>query len=164
MEPDRRRLPCFELHRIYPPCAGKADMTRFRSSRLAGGLEENPGFKIAWILRFVSAMQPEFRRYHDEMYFTGCVLMGRKRATDQFTRNGEKICIDFVSAKRFLSHTRFKQICRTMIRDFDHIPITDEVNLALVLSARFSLSSFRRRITIWRSCSKVEGAEPVVRI
>ena len=50
----------------------------------------------------------------------------RKRARQTgFTKNGRKICIDFVSAKH-LSHTRFKQICRTMIRDFDHIPITDE--------------------------------------
>ena len=25
-----------------------------------------------------------------------------------------------------LSHTKYKQICRTMIRDFDRLPITDE--------------------------------------
>ena len=87
--------------------------------------------------------------------------MSRKRH-DRFWihKKWEKIRIDFVFAKH-LSYTRFKQICRTMIRDLTIFRLRMRRNLALVLSARFSLSSFRRRINHSWSCSK-EGAEPVV--
>ena len=90
--------------------------------------------------------------------------MSRKKGTtDRIHKKWEKICIDFVSAKH-LSHTRFKQICRTMIRDFDHIPITDEKKPRVGIVGEILVKFFRRRITIWRSCSKVKVRSRLCRI
>ena len=50
----------------------------------------------------------------------------KKGSTDRLHRKWEKICIDFVSGKH-LSHTRFKQICRTIIHDFDRLPIDENL-------------------------------------
>ena len=90
------------------------------------GLESNPGFKLTL---------PLIRRIVYGAVF-GDILMKcvyrmrpyeiKKGSTDRLHRKWEKICIDFVSGKH-LSHTRFKQICRTIIHDFDRLPIDENL-------------------------------------
>ncbi|MFR0790247.1 MAG: hypothetical protein ACLSHW_06135 [Lachnospiraceae bacterium] len=50
----------------------------------------------------------------------------KRGSTNRLHKKWEKICIDFVSGKH-LSHTRFKQICRTIIHDFDRLPIDEKL-------------------------------------
>ena len=90
------------------------------------GLESNPGFKIT----------PGLARRLAYGCIFGDILMKcvyrmrpyeiKKGSTDRLHRKWEKICIDFVSGKH-LSHTRFKQICRTIIHDFDRLPIDENL-------------------------------------
>ncbi len=89
-------------------------------------LESNPGFNINFdmlkrcaygavlgdiIMRCVYRMRP-----YEEV----------KGSTEEIHAKWTAICQEFVSAKH-LSHREFKKICRDMIKDFDNIPITDEV-------------------------------------
>ena len=90
------------------------------------GLESNPGFKIT----------PGLARRLAYGCIFGDILMKcvyrmrpyeiKKGSTDRLHRKWEKFCIDFVSGKH-LSHTRFKQICRTIIHDFDRLPIDENL-------------------------------------
>ena len=90
------------------------------------GLESNPGFKIT----------PGLARRLAYGCIFGDILMKcvyrmrpyeiKKGSTDRLHRKWEKICIDFVSGKH-LSHTRFKQICRTIIHDFDRLSIDENL-------------------------------------
>ena len=93
------------------------------------GLEENPGFKITPDLAIRLCYAAEFGDIIMKCVYRMRPYEQKKGTTDRIHRKWEKICIDFISSKH-LSHTRFKQICRTMIRDFDHIPITDEKKTA----------------------------------
>ena len=104
----------------------KADMTQIPVISInLSGLEENPGFKITPDLAIRLCYAAEFGDIMMKCIYRMRPYEQKKGTTDRIHKKWEKICIDFVSAKH-LSHTRFKQICRTMIRDFDHIPITDE--------------------------------------
>ena len=89
------------------------------------GLEENPGFKITPELARRLCYAAEFGDIMMRCTYRMRPYEQKKGTTDRLHKKWEKICIEFVSGKR-MSHTRFKQICRTMIRDFDNIPITDE--------------------------------------
>ena len=73
----------------------------------------------------------------------------------------EKICIDFVSSKR-ISHTRFKQICRTMIRDFDNIPITDEKKPRVGIVGEILVKFLPAANNYLAELLEKEGAEAVV--
>lgn len=62
-----------------------------------------------------------------------------------------KICIDFVSGKH-LSHTRFKQICRTIIHDFDRLPIDENLKKPKVgIVGEILVNSFLLPTIIWLS-------------
>lgn len=90
------------------------------------GLESNPGFKIT----------PGLARRLAYGCIFGDILMKclyrmrpyeiKKGSANRLHRKWEKICIDYVSGKH-LSHTRFKQICRTIIHDFDRLPIHEDM-------------------------------------
>lgn len=89
------------------------------------GLEENPGFKITPDLAIRLCYAAEFGDIMMKCIYRMRPYEQKKWNDRPDSQKWEKICIDFISSKH-LSHTRFKQICRTMIRDFDHIPITNE--------------------------------------
>mgnify|MGYP000001819398 CR=1 FL=1 len=125
-EPDRRRMPCIQLHRIHPESLEKADMAQIPVISVnLSGLEENPGFKITPELARRLCYAAEFGDIMMRCTYRMRPYEQKKGTTDRLHKKWEKICIEFVSGKR-MSHNRFKQICRTMIRDFDNIPITDE--------------------------------------
>ena len=74
----------------------------------------------------------------------------KKGSTDRLHRKWEKICIDFVSGKH-LSHTRFKQICRTIIHDFDRLPIDENLKKPKVGIVGEILVKFLLPTIIWLS-------------
>ena len=125
------------------------------------GLEENPGFKITPDLAIRLCYAAEFGDIMMKCIYRMRPYEQKKGTTDRIHKKWEKICIDFVSAKH-LSHTRFKQICRTMIRDFDHIPITDEkkprVGIVGEILVKFLPAANNHLAELLES----EGAEPVV--
>ena len=140
----------------------KADMTQIPVISInLSGLEENPGFKITPDLAIRLCYAAEFGDIMMKCIYRMRPYEQKKGTTDRIHKKWEKICIDFVSAKH-LSHTRFKQICRTMIRDFDHIPITDEkkprVGIVGEILVKFLPAANNHLAELLES----EGAEPVV--
>ena len=53
-------------------------------------------------------------------------MKSKKDPPTAYIENGKKSVSDFVSGKH-LSHTRFKQICRDIIHDFDRLPIDENL-------------------------------------
>ena len=140
----------------------KADMTQIPVISInLSGLEENPGFKITPDLAIRLCYAAEFGDIIMKCVYRMRPYEQKKGTTDRIHRKWEKICIDFISSKH-LSHTRFKQICRTMIRDFDHIPITDEkkprVGIVGEILVKFLPAANNHLAELLES----EGAEPVV--
>ena len=140
----------------------KADMTQIPVISInLSGLEENPGFKITPDLAIRLCYAAEFGDIMMKCIYRMRPYEQKKGTTDRIHRKWEKICIDFISSKH-LSHTRFKQICRTMIRDFDHIPITDEkkprVGIVGEILVKFLPAANNHLAELLES----EGAEPVV--
>lgn len=89
------------------------------------GLESNPGFKITPKLALRLSYAAVFGDILMKCLYRMRPYEVKKGSANRLHRKWEKICIDFVSGKH-VSHTRFQQICRTIIRDFDRLPITDE--------------------------------------
>ncbi len=140
----------------------KANMTQIPVISInLSGLEENPGFKITPDLAIRLCYAAEFGDIMMKCIYRMRPYEQKKGTTDRIHKKWEKICIDFVSGKH-LSHTRFKQICRTMIRDFDHIPITDEkkprVGIVGEILVKFLPAANNHLAELLES----EGAEPVV--
>ena len=105
----------------------KADMAQVPVISInLSGLESNPGFKITPELAIRIAYAAEFGDILMRCLYRMRPYELKKGSADKLHRKWEKICIDFVSEKR-PSHTKFKQICRTMIRDFDHLPIDEDM-------------------------------------
>lgn len=90
------------------------------------GLESNPGFKITPGLARRLAYGCIFGDILMKCLYRMRPYEKKKGSANRLHKKWEQISIDFVSA-RHLSHTRFKQICRTMIRDFDHLPIDEDM-------------------------------------
>ena len=105
----------------------KADMTQIPviSINLAG-LESNPGFKITPILALRLSYAAAFGDILMRCLYRMRPYELKKGSADKLHEKWEKICIDFVSQKH-MSHNRYKQICRTMIRDFDRLPIDENL-------------------------------------
>ena len=89
------------------------------------GLESNPGFKITPQLALRLSYAAVFGDILMKCLYRMRPYEVKKGTANKLHRKWERYCIHFVGGKR-VSHTKFKQICRTIIRDFDNLPITDE--------------------------------------
>ena len=90
------------------------------------GLEKNPGFKITPALIQHGLYALEFGDI-----FMRCLYRMRPYEKEPGSANAlhekwKEKCIAFVTQDGFLSHRKYKQMCREIIRDFDNLPITDE--------------------------------------
>ncbi len=90
------------------------------------GLEDNPGFKLTLGMAFKAVYGAAFGDILMKCLYRMRPYEKVKGSADALHAKWEKICIDFVTQKK-VSRRRFKQICREMIREFDNLPITDEV-------------------------------------
>ena len=125
------------------------------------GLEENPGFKITPELARRLCYAAEFGDIMMRCTYRMRPYEQKKGTTNRLHKKWEKICIDFVSSKR-ISHTRFKQICRTMIRDFDNIPITDEKKPRVGIVGEILVKFLPAANNYLAELLEKEGAEAVV--
>ncbi len=88
------------------------------------GLESNSGFKITPKLALRVVFGAEFGDILMKCLYRMRPYEKVKGSANRLHAKWEKICIDFVSGDR-VSLTRYKQLCRTMIRDFDNLPVLD---------------------------------------
>ncbi len=90
------------------------------------GLEKNPGFKFT-----VKLIQHAFYAVIFGDIFMRCLYRMRPYEAVPGSANAlhekwKARCIEFLSSDKYLSHRKYKQMCRQIIRDFDNLPITDE--------------------------------------
>ena len=90
------------------------------------GLEKNPGFKITPAL-----IQHGLYALAFGDIFMRCLYRMRPYEVEPGSANAlhekwKKRVISFVTQDGFLSHRKYRQMCREIIRDFDQLPITDE--------------------------------------
>ena len=89
------------------------------------GLESNPGFKISVSLLKRALFGLEFGDL-----FMRCLYRMRPYeqvpgSADALHRKLEKECQDFISGSK-VTISGYKQLCRKIVQEFDHLPITDE--------------------------------------
>ncbi len=90
------------------------------------GLEKNPGFKLT-----PSLIQHGLYALEFGDIFLRCLYRVRPYELVPGSANAlhekwKKKVIDFVGNTKILSHRKYKQLCREIIRDFDNLPMTDE--------------------------------------
>ena len=74
-----------------------------------------------------------------------------------------KVCQDFLSSKKYVSHSKYKKICRGIIKDFDKLPIKEDlvkpkVGIVGEILVKFSPTANNNLVELLEK----EGAEPVV--
>ena len=140
----------------------KADMSQVPVISInMSGLESNPGFKITLDLGRRLAYACVFGDIFMKCTYRMRPYEIKKGSVDKLHKKWEKICIDFVSGKR-LSHTKFKQICRTIIRDFDNIPINHEKKPRVGIVGEILVKFLPAANNQLAELLEKEGAEPVV--
>lgn len=127
-----------------------------------GNIESNPGFKLNANLLLRAAYSTTFGDI-----FMRCVYRMRPYevvpgSVDAVHKKWLKVAQDFVSAKH-MSFFRFNSLCRQMIRDFDSIPINEELKKPRVgivgeILVKFSPAGNNHLVELLES----EGAEAVV--
>ena len=89
------------------------------------GLEENPGFKITVKLATRIAYGAVFGDILMKCLYRMRPYEAVKGSANDLHKKWEKRCITFLSGKH-VTFSRFNQLCRQMIREFDTLPITNE--------------------------------------
>ena len=126
------------------------------------GLEKNPGFKITPTLIQHGLYALEFGDI-----FLRCLYRMRPYEVTPGSANAlheqwKERVIAFVTQDGFLSHRKYKQMCRQIIRDFDCLPITDEkkprVGVVGEILVKYHPAANNDVVTLLES----EGAEAVV--
>ncbi len=125
------------------------------------GLEGNPGFKITptLVTRLV------YGAVFGDILMK-CVYRMRPYeigpgSVNAMHRKWERRCIKFVSQKH-CKYNDFKRICRTMIRDFDNIPVTDEKKPRVGIVGEILVKFLPAANNYLAELLESEGAEAVV--
>ena len=89
------------------------------------GLEKNPGFKLT-----PSLIQRGLYALIFGDIFLRCVYRIRPYeavpgSTDELHEEWKKRIIEFITKDGYVSHTKYKRMCREIIHDFDTLPILD---------------------------------------
>ncbi|MGI6094016.1 MAG: acyl-CoA dehydratase activase-related protein [Lachnospiraceae bacterium] len=105
----------------------KADMSQIPVISLnLSGLESNPGFKITPKLCIRLCYGAVFGDILMKCLYRMRPYEASEGSANALHKKWEKRCQEFVSRKHTSFHT-FKKMCRQIIREFDQLPITDEV-------------------------------------
>ena len=91
------------------------------------GLESNPGFTLTPRL-----LQHGLYALIFGDIFMRCVYRVRPYelvpgSTDELHEKWKKKVIEFITQDKVLSHTKYKKMCRQIIRDFDNLPIKEDL-------------------------------------
>ena len=126
------------------------------------GLEKNPGFKITPAL-----IQHGLYALAFGDIFMRCLYRMRPYEVEPGSANAlhekwKKRVISFVTQDGFLSHRKYKQMCREIIRDFDRLPITDEKKPRVGVVGEILVKYHPAANNDVVSLLEAEGAEAVV--
>jgi predicted CoA-substrate-specific enzyme activase len=89
------------------------------------GLEFNPGFKFTLPLIQKGMYAVIFGDIFMRCLYRVRPYEARVGSANALHRKWEKRCIAFLASSKALSHRKFQQYCRTIIRDFDQLPMLD---------------------------------------
>ncbi|MBR6230830.1 MAG: 2-hydroxyacyl-CoA dehydratase, partial [Lachnospiraceae bacterium] len=89
------------------------------------GLEENPGFKLSINLALRLVYAAEFGDILMKCLYRMRPYEKVKGSADKLHRKWDRRCREFVSSEK-ISYRKYKQICRTIIHEFDELPVTGE--------------------------------------
>ena len=126
------------------------------------GFEKNPGFKLSPALIQHGLYALEFGDI-----FMRCLYATRPYEAEPGSANAlherwKKQVIDFISQDKVLSHKKFKKMCRSIIRDFDHLPRVDvqkpKVGIVGEILVKFHPAANNYLVDLLEA----EGAEAVV--
>ncbi len=90
------------------------------------GLEDNPGLKVNADMAFRAIYALVFGDILMKCLYRMRPYEKIPGSANKMHEKWEKICISFVTSPK-PAYRRYKQICRTIIHDFDNLPIKDEV-------------------------------------
>ena len=90
-----------------------------------GGIETNPGFKLDANMLLRAVYGAIFGDLFMRCLYRMRPYEKEKGSADALHQKWLKECQDFVSSKH-LSYLKFTKMCRQIVSDFDHLPITDE--------------------------------------
>ena len=89
------------------------------------GLEPNPGFKVTPGMAVRTVYAAVFGDILMKCLYRMRPYEKIPGSANRLHRKWEKICIRFLTGSN-VTHPRYNHICRSMIRDFDRLPVTDE--------------------------------------
>ena len=126
------------------------------------GLEKNPGFKLT-----PKVIQHGLYALVFGDIFLRCLLHVRPYELEKGSANAlhekwKKKVIDFVSSDHFLSHRKFKKMCKDIIHDFDTLPITNEVKPRVGIVGEILVKFLPMANNHLADLLEQEGAEAVV--
>ncbi|MCF0122151.1 MAG: 2-hydroxyacyl-CoA dehydratase [Lachnospiraceae bacterium] len=124
------------------------------------GFKSNPSFKITTKL----AIRVIYAVVFGDILMK-CIYRMRpyekvKSSVNRLHQKWKKICIDFLCNSK-LSHKKYKQICKIMIRDFDRLPITDEIKPKIGIVGEILLKFLPSANNHLAELLEKEGAEAV---
>ena len=99
--------------------------------------------------------------------FMRCLYRVRPYEKEQGSANAlhekwKKRVIDFVGNTKMLSHKKYKKMCREIIRDFDNLPMTDEVKPRVGVVGEILVKFLPAANNYVVDLLEAEGAEAVV--
>ena len=89
------------------------------------GLEKNPGFKFTPALIQHGLYALEFGDIFMRCLYRTRPYEAVKGSANAMHEKWQKKVIDFITQDKILSHRKYKQMCRDIIRDFDNLPMLD---------------------------------------
>ncbi len=126
------------------------------------GLESNPGFKLT-----PSLIQRGLYALIFGDIFLRCIYRIRPYeaipgSTDELHEKWKERIIEFITKDGYVSHSKYKKMCREIINDFDNLPILDikkpRVGIVGEILVKFLPAANNHLADLLES----EGAEPVV--
>ncbi|MCR5452746.1 MAG: 2-hydroxyacyl-CoA dehydratase [Lachnospiraceae bacterium] len=126
------------------------------------GFEKNPGFTFT-----PKVIQHGLYALIFGDIFMRCVLHTRpyeinKGETDKVHEKWKKRVIDFVSSRGMLSHRKYKNMCRDIIKDFDMIPVKNEKKPRVGIVGEILVKFLPAANNHLSDLLEAEGAEAVV--
>ncbi len=124
-------------------------------------LEGNPGFKLTLPLVTRICYSAVFGDILMKCIYRMRPYELEKGIVNRKHKIWEKRCIDFLTGST-ISHSRFKKICREMVRDFDNIPISDERKPRVGIVGEILVKFLPAANNHLAELLEAEGAEAVV--
>ena len=126
------------------------------------GLEKNPGFKFTF-----SMLQRGLYALEFGDIFMRCLYRMRpyeltKGSANALHEKWKETCISFLIQDGLLSHKKYKQLCREIIRDFDNLPITNEKKARVGIVGEILVKFLPTANNHLVDLLEAEGAEAVV--